>query len=578
MPPANDDWAAAQSLGSGSSGHTNGTNVSATAEGSEPSNSGKTVWYAWTPSADQAVYFSTLYNVSEGELALPHLKTILQIFTGAAVGTLTEVTYLPGTWNKRFSNWEFGSVAAFKATNGTTYYIRVDGVAGDEGLFPLSWGDYHPTNFGPCDGCAPQSDPLLECIATAQLPDATVDYSSTSFGTFALGKYRVVYCGGSFNYKNTFLSTAGTSGQTPSAYWGSPEAPVNTFFESSLAADVTVSLSICGLSINNNMTTGQYPFPLAGSPSFDVYFTGCPTPPAYSSQAGAEAAFRCFSADFEHTGGDISLLFNSGYRFYNPDTFGNTRPAGINQADNGTVNPSFTLYHHIPSMTFVTAGAFWTTPGSAAKCGIQVKNNNSVDWNGVTATLDASGGVSSPSTVTGLNFPAGSTGACLITFNASSVNITATLRLSCADWASDIVIPVNLAPIVSLVSVGAAVDAGFSCSGFHVYHWDVTLKNTGYWSLSTPITVSDTNGQPIVNGSCTPTTLPATITPYASDWLGIDTSPAPYLSGTPGGTPQAFTLQLKSNGTTSPFRVDFTVKDGGGTTIATFSAFIAFPA
>ncbi len=81
-PPANDDFANAAVL-TGVSGQITGTNVDATAE---PGENGweKSVWYSWTAPESGVFYFDTHGS---------SFDTILWVYTGSAVGSLTEIAY-----------------------------------------------------------------------------------------------------------------------------------------------------------------------------------------------------------------------------------------------------------------------------------------------------------------------------------------------------------------------------------------------------------------------------------------------------------------------------------------------------
>jgi Ca2+-binding RTX toxin-like protein len=132
--PPNDDFAAATDL-SGfdpAAGEVEGTNVAATKEVGEPDHAGnpggRSVWYTWTAPADGSVpnvSFSTSFT---------ELDTLLAVYTGAAVGALTEVAS-----NDDSPGLGTGSAVSFATTPGTTYRIAVDGFGGKMGSFFLTW-------------------------------------------------------------------------------------------------------------------------------------------------------------------------------------------------------------------------------------------------------------------------------------------------------------------------------------------------------------------------------------------------------------------------------------------------------
>ncbi|MBL8689748.1 MAG: hypothetical protein JNL04_11645 [Rhodospirillaceae bacterium] len=125
--PANDAFSSAIALTS-PSGTTSGTNVSASKESGEPSHAGNSggtsVWWKITPTASGQVTVST---------AGSSFDTLLAVYTGSAVGSLTSVA----------SNDDTGatlqSAVSFNGTAGTTYYVAVDGYSGSTGSIVLSY-------------------------------------------------------------------------------------------------------------------------------------------------------------------------------------------------------------------------------------------------------------------------------------------------------------------------------------------------------------------------------------------------------------------------------------------------------
>lgn len=133
LAPLNDDFASATVITDDTGSLTGETNAWATAEPGEPNHDGlagipaHSVWYQWTPSVDAAASFVMTTPVSPDDW-----DSVLAVYTGTAVGALTEVaanrtvgTYLP---------------LDFSVTGGTTYHLAVDGQAADQmGAFDLSW-------------------------------------------------------------------------------------------------------------------------------------------------------------------------------------------------------------------------------------------------------------------------------------------------------------------------------------------------------------------------------------------------------------------------------------------------------
>ena len=112
-PPANDDFAAAQAISLPS--QVPGSTVDATIETGEPDPDElgitHSIWFEWTAAADGPVKLDTCGN---------HLPSVLSVWTGATVASLTEVTGLAGFCDG-------GQKLTFAATAGTTYSVRFAG-------------------------------------------------------------------------------------------------------------------------------------------------------------------------------------------------------------------------------------------------------------------------------------------------------------------------------------------------------------------------------------------------------------------------------------------------------------------
>lgn len=127
MPPVNDDFADATDLGSGS-GQVTFSNVDATTEGGEPSarSSGSTVWFKWTAPADGTVKFSTALT------PLPHWDSTLDVYTGAGLGSLTQVAsnddgdLQAGDTSAEAADGYGTSSLTISVTASTVYWIRAD--------------------------------------------------------------------------------------------------------------------------------------------------------------------------------------------------------------------------------------------------------------------------------------------------------------------------------------------------------------------------------------------------------------------------------------------------------------------
>lgn len=134
--PANDDFVR-PSIITGVDGGVSATNVGASSEPDEPLHPGAgtaSVWFSWTAAEDGAFHFTTQGRTGG---SAPTLDTNLAVYTGDAVGDLTEVV----------ANHSPGGLPAeltVRAVAGTTYRIAVTGARGDMGEFPLDWRKVTP--------------------------------------------------------------------------------------------------------------------------------------------------------------------------------------------------------------------------------------------------------------------------------------------------------------------------------------------------------------------------------------------------------------------------------------------------
>lgn len=130
---ANDNFADAIMLTGASAGDL-GSNVGYTKESGEPNHAGDaggaSAWWKWTAPEDSDAVTIDLTGSS--------FATLLGVYTGTAVGSLTEVASDAG------SNPDGTSIVSFAATSGTTYYIAVDGASGDTGTILLQLSELLP--------------------------------------------------------------------------------------------------------------------------------------------------------------------------------------------------------------------------------------------------------------------------------------------------------------------------------------------------------------------------------------------------------------------------------------------------
>ncbi|MDI1251269.1 MAG: matrixin family metalloprotease, partial [Lacunisphaera sp.] len=133
LVPANDNFANAEFMASLAfnkwvSGHSNASNIGATAEVGEPAHAGeparRSVWWKWTAPASGSIYAMTETS---------NFDTVLGAYTGSTLSSLTEIASNddanPGVIRT--------SYVAFNVTGGTTYYFSVDGWNGYFGSIRL---------------------------------------------------------------------------------------------------------------------------------------------------------------------------------------------------------------------------------------------------------------------------------------------------------------------------------------------------------------------------------------------------------------------------------------------------------
>ncbi len=133
--PTNDNFANATVI-SNISGSISGSSVGATAEAGEPSHVHPggpfaSIWYKWTSPITGTMNFNT-----EGS----SFDTLLAVYTGASVDALTVVASNDDV-SFGILGSDLTSSVTFPVTNGTDYYIAVDGYGGDSGNVILNWSE-----------------------------------------------------------------------------------------------------------------------------------------------------------------------------------------------------------------------------------------------------------------------------------------------------------------------------------------------------------------------------------------------------------------------------------------------------
>jgi len=126
--PFTDNFAGPNNLIGGSSGVGRGSNLDSSREAGEPFHAGRlgtnSVWLTWRPTVSGAAILSALGS---------DFDTLLAVYTGSSVGTLTEVA------GDNDDGGFLTSQVKFYATTGTEYHIVVDGFRGARGEIVFRW-------------------------------------------------------------------------------------------------------------------------------------------------------------------------------------------------------------------------------------------------------------------------------------------------------------------------------------------------------------------------------------------------------------------------------------------------------
>jgi hypothetical protein len=157
-PPANDDFSDRQQLDSALPTALSTTNSEATVESGEPSHpgfvpAGHSIWFEWEAPSTELITIGTCGSEP---------ATILSVYTGSTLATLTEVSsngYSFGPTQSCFG----GSEVTFKATAGTKYQLQVDG------------NGYAASGEPPPNGEGP-----IELQIQSQVPPANDDFADAT--------------------------------------------------------------------------------------------------------------------------------------------------------------------------------------------------------------------------------------------------------------------------------------------------------------------------------------------------------------------------------------------------------------
>ena len=138
MTPTNNMFSNAIVI-SGFDGVSNVSNVRATTEPGEPTNfdgkvGGASVWYAWTAPGTGYTLLAT-YDAD--------FPTLIGVYTGSSVSNLTSVATAWYPNDPEMDDFE----TSFNASEGTTYYIAIDGVSGSIGTTSFEWEENSAPQF-----------------------------------------------------------------------------------------------------------------------------------------------------------------------------------------------------------------------------------------------------------------------------------------------------------------------------------------------------------------------------------------------------------------------------------------------
>jgi hypothetical protein len=394
MPPANDNFASPTVLTVPSGLLGPESNVGATAEAGEPGNHGKTVWYSFTPTAaGYYVFDTTSFGYAAGS---SYLRTVLQVFVDDPGHTdlahLTELAYVAPSYRTAYAGTDTGSRVVVAMSAGTTYMIRVDGVAGAEGNFNLAWGQYFQTFLGGCDQCDNVQLLGAQCRGVVQATDIQgTDSSGFSTRTFdfgygAEGPYVVQYCKGAFNV--------------------APEAGAHF---------IVISDGLGGVFNPHFFVTYD------SGTGADTGSTGFAPDPngTYPDQASAEVGNACTQASFYHFGtGTIKLQYRDSTHDPNTD---------------GTPNPVFGLFSCGMQFTMTLVGTCLNPVShSAFQVVITLTNPTDCNWDKISVKLNTTANITSLSknedgtggdTYTNVTFTKRSTQAFTFYFNSTALPV-----------------------------------------------------------------------------------------------------------------------------------------------------------
>lgn len=438
-----------------------------------------------------------------------------------------------------------------------------------QGDFYLSWGNYETFFYGTCNGDQPTFGADIKCVGSVIIPDYTVASSSTSFGSFPKGLYKMEYSRGAgivnINQNNYCVNSV----------W---------FVPGQTATGGTIG-PFMGISINNHNLDPMlepdiqhFDYPPQPSDGFSVTHF-------YNSQVEAETLNKCYNTQFtQDIAGDISLMYACGYSIDTPATnFMLDNPGGVYPQfnpiysgsysgqgagdicnpftpisgsqctyivdggegfittaqiiDNGDNNPSYTLFRYFPNLKVDMGCVFWASvddlgnPDVPAQAGTTFTLNwrlnnlsSEVTWPAFTASL--SGDTMSDTVWYGGfgSLPPGDFGLRFIG-SASSADTHATITLTCPYWDAPLSYTYYIGPIYNDLVIGSGLErtsefcsSSLDTGSHRVNNIDCTWTNQGYWNVnpSASYTLTTAQGNPFILAQ-SPTLFPYSCVPITED-------------------------------------------------------------
>jgi hypothetical protein len=391
MPASNDNFANAISLNTISdvAGVTSADNTGATGEPGEPPSSGRTLWWKWTVPTGRSDRYRFSTRQKPG-LQQTGIRTTIQVFSGTAFNNLVLIGGADS-----YAGWEQNGEVIFQAGAGTTYYIRVDGYNGAQGFIALWWEPADELVPWNCGECLPVVGVGETCMGTWQ-----PSIFSEGFKDFNVpaGAYIVRYCGGAWNYRDGWV----VGRVPPFATQSWPGIDFTGWFFSIRYRDNGAQMTHLGE-------------PGMGPPDTNL---------GYPSPGAAQAAAACNSARFRHDAtAPITMHFTD--QAYPDNTLSTL----------GIKAPLYTLYRVVPVLIEDREVTFRNAPLPMGNYSMDVfiDNLTDEDFNGVIATLQTTGGVTTVAGPKTLDFPSLGQGSTTFFFTVSpgtNYSVIATIKLS----------------------------------------------------------------------------------------------------------------------------------------------------